>query len=325
MNQSSYSPDTFGTYLSNPDRKVSGIDLSSASVLEVLNAYCAFRKTLNPSYSNDAIVRKVHKLEKEFSCTLMPMQITDIFYANFIQWAHETGNCYSTIKLYCNQLKAAMSWASKHGCLLSQTFNVYEVPRYFKSRVALSQDEISHIAHFDVSKVDRRPQYRGTLERVRDMFVLLCNLGQRYSDISRIIPENFERNMFRIIQKKTGNKAIVDIDKYAIIPKLTYSILKKYGYYSPYRSTVSNYDKYLHTLMQIIGEEFNDIVITEVKIGGMVIRSENRKWELCTSHTGRRTFISYNVMRCPTEAEVRKCSGHKSTKTFERYITFDDD
>lgn len=90
-------------------------------------------------YSNDAIVRKVHKLEKEFSCTLMPMQITDIFYANFIQWAHETGNCYSTIKLYCNQLKAAMSWASKHGCLLSQTFNVYEVPRYFKSRVALSR------------------------------------------------------------------------------------------------------------------------------------------------------------------------------------------
>lgn len=199
MNQSSYSPDTFGTYLSNPDRKVSGIDLSSASVLEVLNAYCAFRKTLNPSYSNDAIVRKVHKLEKEFSCTLMPMQITDIFYANFIQWAHETGNCYSTIKLYCNQLKAAMSWASKHGCLLRQTFNVYEVPRYFKSRVALSQDEISHIAHFDVSKVDRRPQYRRTLERVRDMFVLLCNLGQRYSDISRITPENFERNMFRII------------------------------------------------------------------------------------------------------------------------------
>lgn len=39
----------------------------------------------------------------------------------------------------------------------------------------------------------------------------------------------------------------------------------------------------------------------------------------------RRTFISYNVMRCPTEAEVRKCSGHKSMKTFERYITFDED
>ena len=72
--------------------------------------------------------------------------------------------------------------------------------------------------------------YRRTLERVRDMFVLLCNLGQRYSDIRRISPENFERNLFRIIQQKTGNKAVVDIDRYAIVPKLTYSLLKKYGY-----------------------------------------------------------------------------------------------
>ena len=135
----------------------------------------------------------------------MPSQITDVFYANFIQWAHEKGNCYSTIKLYCNQLKSDLNWASRHGCKMSQTYNVYEVQWYFKSRVALSQDEINHITHFDISKVARRPQYRRTLERVRDMFVLLCNLGQRYSDIWRITPENFERNLCRIIQQKTGN------------------------------------------------------------------------------------------------------------------------
>ena len=199
--------------------------------------------------------------------TLVPSQITDIFYADFIQWAHEGGNCYSTIKLYCNLLKAALVWASRHGCILSQ----------------------------------------------------------RYSDIVRISPENFERNMFRIIQKKTGNKAIVDIDKYAVVPRLTYKLLKKYNYRCPYTSNVSNYNRYLHDLLQLVGEEFNDTVITEVRTGGVICRNEYRKWELCTSRTGRRTFISYNVMRCPTEAEVRKCSGHKSMKTFERYITFDED
>ena len=222
MNQTSYSPDKFGTYLSHPGSQGCDINLSSANVLEILLAYRAFRQTLNASYSNDTIVRKIRQLEKEFSCTLEP--------------------------------------------------------RYYKSRMALTSDEICHIAHFDISKVGRGPQYRKTLERVRDMFVLLCNLGQRYSDIVRISPENFERNMFRIIQKKTGSKAIVNIDKYAIIPRLTYKLPKKYNYCNP-----------------------------------------------CTSHTGRRTFISYNVMRCPTEAEVRKCSGHKSMKIFERYITFDED
>ena len=155
MNQTSYSPDKFGTYLSHPGSQGCDIDLSSANVLEILLAYRAFRQTLNASYSNDTIVRKVRQLEKEFSCTL---------------------------------LKAALVWASRHGCILSQTYNAYEVPRYFKSRVALTSDEICHIAHFDVSKVERRPQYRKTLEKVRDTFVLLCNLGQRYSDIVRISP-----------------------------------------------------------------------------------------------------------------------------------------
>ena len=72
----------------------------------------------------------------------MPSQITDVFYANFIQWVREKGNCYSTIKLYCNQLKSALNWASRHGCKLSQTYNIYDVPRYFKSRVAISQDAV---------------------------------------------------------------------------------------------------------------------------------------------------------------------------------------
>ena len=76
--------------------------------LKILLAYRAFRQTLNASYSNKNIVRKVRQLEKEFSCTLVPSQITDIFYANSIQWAHEGGNCYSTIKLYCKLLKAAL-------------------------------------------------------------------------------------------------------------------------------------------------------------------------------------------------------------------------
>lgn len=102
--------------MSHPGSQGCDIDLSSANVLEILLAYRAFRQTLNASYSNENIVRNVRQLEKEFSCTLVPSQITDIFYANFIQWAHEGGNCYSTIKLYCNLLKAALVWASRHGC-----------------------------------------------------------------------------------------------------------------------------------------------------------------------------------------------------------------
>ena len=105
--------------------------------------------------------------------------------------------------------------------ILSQTYNAYDVPRYFKSRVALTHDEICHIAHFDVSKVERRPQYRKTLERRRSR-TCSCSCAT-WSEVQRDledIPENFEWNMFRIIQKKTGNKAIVDIDKLRDCPEI---------------------------------------------------------------------------------------------------------
>ena len=47
MNQTSYSPDKFGTYLSHPGSQGCDIDLSSANVLEILLAYRAFRQTYN--------------------------------------------------------------------------------------------------------------------------------------------------------------------------------------------------------------------------------------------------------------------------------------
>ena len=89
--------------------------------------------------------------------------------------------------------------------------------------------------------------------------------------------------------------------------------------------STSTFDRYLHKLLKIIGDEFDQVVTQEIKVNGVMTRESHKKWELCTSHTGRRSFISINVMRCPTEAEVRKCSGHSSARSFERYISFGDD
>ena len=64
-----------------------------------------------------------------------------------------------------------------------------------------------------------------TLEKVRDMFVLSCNLGQRYSDMVRISPENFRNGIFSIVQQKTGNKCYVPINSLSIDSRITFAIL----------------------------------------------------------------------------------------------------
>lgn len=103
------------------------------------------------------------------------------------------------------------------------------------------------------------------------------------------------------------------------------AILELYSYRAPYKGSASNFDRHLHRLLQAIGGEFNEIISNEIKINGEMIKESHHKWELCTSHTGRRSFITINVLRCPTEAEVRKCSGHASARSFERYISFGND
>ena len=71
MIQTDYSPDKFGTYLSHPESLGGGIDLSDSPVREIILAYRAYRRTLNPSFNNDHILRRVDQLEEEFNDTVI--------------------------------------------------------------------------------------------------------------------------------------------------------------------------------------------------------------------------------------------------------------
>ena len=100
------------------------------------------------------------------------------------------------------------------------------------------------------------------------MFVLSCQLGQRHSDMVRIQPKNFNRNIFTIVQQKTGRKAVVDIDKYSIDKKTTYEILEKYNYTAPFQCSINRFNILIRELLQIIG--FDDEVLLETKIRGEI-------------------------------------------------------
>ena len=102
-------------------------------------------------------------------------------------------------------------------------------PKSKSQEIALTADEVSRIAYFDIDLFykDKRADFIDTMKRMRDMFVLSCNLFQLYSDMVRIEPSCFDKNIFRITQQKTENTAIVNIDKYSIDPKTTYCIYFK--------------------------------------------------------------------------------------------------
>lgn len=325
MEAFAYNAGDFSALLHNP--KKAELDLSNTPLLEVINQFCAHFQLASPRVTkNYAPLRKrIREIQSAFGCTIMPEQVTDTFWHHFIAYCvNEAGQAASSTATYCSQLLSVLSWASRHRCPVSSTFDEVKTIHYTTQMVALTLDEVSHIYHFDINTIKCRPQYKRTLEKVRDMFVLSCCLGQRHSDMVRIDEGCFDRHFFTILQQKTGNKARVDIERMSIDPKMTMAILKKYNYKAPYDGDISNLDKYIHSLLRYIGKEFNEEIKKEEKVLGVIKTTYTPKWKLIASHSARRTFATINTMRGFSQEDIRRATGHKSVSSFEGYICYND-
>ena len=138
----------------------------------------------------------------------------------------------------------------------------------------------------------------------------------------RLDKTNFDRNMFCIMQQKTGMQAKVDIDRFSIDRNTTYSILEKYDYGSPLTTDISGYNHYLKEFLQYVG--FDDVVVRQTKINGFIKTDKFPKWKLVSSHTARRTFVTTNMLRGFRTIDIRRATGHKSESSFESYICYFD-
>lgn len=321
-----YTDSTFLSYLNqSKDSSFFTLNLSNASLLEVIDELVRMKSKLHPTYAKSFTTLRHHlkRLESQFGCTIMPHQITDVFWHNFIPFLTNAGLALSSVKKVCSQLRTAIDWGARYGARISPTFDLVKIPSYCHQQIALTPDEVSHIYHFDLSTINRRPQHLRKLERVRDMFVLSCNIGQRFSDMIRIDKTCFDRNIFTILQQKTGTYARVDIERMSIDRNTTYAILEKYDYHSPITTDISCYDRYLKELLQYVG--FKELIKRETKINGVVEVTYEPKWKLISSHTARRTFATNNIVRGLKTSEIRRATGHKSESSFEKYICYFDE
>ena len=315
----------FREYLENSLRNPFTIDLSGRTLMEVVSICAGAKERRHPKYKESigGLVHNLRLLEESYHTTLRPVQVTDIFWGYFVSFCKSRQLRDTTIGTMCHQLRAILAWAAKYNATVSPTYADYDLPRGVVQEIALTADEVSRVAYFDVERYyqKRRRPFRETMRRVRDMFVLSCNLFQRFSDMVRIGPECFDRNLFRIRQQKTGAVAVVNIDKYAIDAKTTYRILEAYGYRAPWTQGIGNYNWYLHQLMRDIG--FDEPVRIEERVDGQLVVETVPKWKMISSHTARRTAISVNVLRGYNVHMLKRCSGHTDLRCFDRYVCDD--
>lgn len=253
------------------------------------------KSRLSPKFSKgfSSIRYNLAQVEQTFRCTLLPHQISEIFWHNFIPYLLNRGLALSSIQTICSQLKCTLAWGARFGAKVSPTFDLVRVPSYNHEQISLTPDDVSHIYHFDLRNIKRRPQRKRVLQQIKDMFVLSCNLGQRHSDMVRI-------------DRKT-----------------TYAILEKYNYEAPYKGDISHYNKGLKELLDIMG--FHEEIKQDTKVSGHIRTDLVPKYKLVSSHTARRTFATTNVMKGTRISEIRRATGHRTEAAFDRYVCYWDE
>ena len=328
----------FREYLASSMGNMFALDLTNCTVIECIDKMCEIKSRSHPKIKQDyrMLVNKLRSIEQQFGCTIMPAMISSVFWNHFVPFLADQKLKYSTIGHIKTNLITVLNWSSKYGVKLNPSYAEVDIPNYIPSKISLTPDEISHIYHFKIGKEETynfrqkkvqklRKNKIETLERVRDMFVLGCNLGQRYSDLVRISPENFRNGQFSIVQQKTGNKCFVPINTLSIDARITFAILERYNYHAPYTGDINNYNSYLHQLLYHIGEDFMDEVHIDNKINGVITRETKRRYQLISSHSARRSFATINTLRNIPRSKILRATGHSSEKAFVRYICYDEE
>jgi integrase len=150
-------------------------------------------------------------------------------------------------------------------------------------------------------------------EVVRDVFVIGCFTGMRFSDYTTIDAAAIQENRLSFIQQKTGGRVTLPIHP------VVNTILNKYNYQLPEvpKNNVFNQIlKQIGSKMPSLQVSFTRQVTYKRELQSIV----KKKYEFLQTHTARRSFCSNEYLKGTDPLVIMAISGHKSHKSFMRYI-----
>jgi hypothetical protein len=183
-------------------------------------------------------------------------------------------------------------------------------------KVYLTFEELQAIENIEKDKLT------DSLENAKDWLIISCYSGQRISDFMRFTDEQIRtedgKQLLEFTQQKTGKIMTIPVH-----PKVTEILNKRNGKF-PYPISDQKYNDYIKTVCEIA--EINQMVkgskINETAPESGVFRKETKmykKYELVTSHIGRRSFATNFYGKIPTTYLIN-VTGHSTETMFLSYI-----
>lgn len=229
------------------------------------------------------------------------------FYEGFTQFLQEQKLASNTVGRKIQTLKTFLNSAKEAG------LNDYEGYRSKKfvtitelaDTIYLTEAELTKIYEVDLAG-------KPGLDRVRDLFLVGCWTGCRFSDIAQIIPENISEGRIHLRQYKTGTKVVIPLH-----PVVT-AILNKYGGILPEAISNQKFNDALKDIAKMA--KLTEIAHKVITKGGVKVSTALQKWQRVTSHSARRSFATNLFKTGFPSRSIMEITGHKTEEAFLKYI-----
>ena len=234
------------------------------------------------------------------------------FYNDFTLYMTRTLN-YSanTIGKHVKALKVFMNEATDRGLNKNLDYRSrrFKVVQEDVESIYLTEEELKKIYELDLSE-------KPGLEIVRDLFLVGCYTGLRFSDFSQIEQENVRGDLLYIRTRKTGETVVIPI--HPIIKDIMKRYQRSTGNMLPTSYSNQKSNEYLKEIGKLVG--LKDKVLVSRNKGGVRLTERFHRYELISTHTARRSFATNLYLQGFPSISIMKITGHRSEKNFLAYI-----
>lgn len=301
-----------------PEKLRQDLDLELGRSTEVTETFTAVAKAMGNDVGRsrqwtasgyDKLSALIKKVEG-YSTDTTISQITEEWLSGWVTYLSldcKLNN--STVIGYVKRIQAVLRYSDRHGYPCDRGALDYRpgLKTVDKQIIFLEWDELMTVLNAELPYP--------YLEKARDLFCISSFTGLRYSDLQKLTPADITDDCITIVTQKTTDTLHIELNDYSR------ALLAKYGNRPPQLSN-QKYNNYIKEVGLHCG------ITTPIKT--VRIRAGKReektypKWQLLTTHAGRRTFISNALMMGIPVETVMKWTGHKNYEAMKPYIAIAD-
>lgn len=224
----------------------------------------------------------------------------------------------SSIEKKLGYLKWFLNWATLKGYNANLDYKIFKpnLKQTQRRVIYLTVEELNTLMNLTF---DDATAY---LEPVRDVFLFCCFSGLRYSDASNLRRHDINGDRIEVTTVKTADSIVIELND------ITKEILEKYQpiIFPDNKALPSlqnqNFNRDLKILCKLAG--MNEKIRVTTYKGNERKDEVKEKWELITSHCGRRTFIVNSLSMGITPNVTMAWTGHSDYRSMKPYIAIVD-